>query len=141
ERLEQAGHLHAAGFLSYEAGHALEPKLAPLARASAEGDPPLLWFGLFERIEEGDVASWLPEPAGAWSGAPRPLIAPTDYRAAVATVLDHIGAGDIYQANLTFPAEVPVAGHPLALYAGIRSRARAGHAGLLFTGSHWLLSF
>ena len=52
----------------------------------------------------------------------------------------HILAGDIYQANLTFAAEVPVAGHPLALYAALRTRARAGHGALVFTGSHWLLS-
>ena len=40
--------LHAAGILSYEAGHALEPRLVPLARAD---DAPLLWFGLFDRVE------------------------------------------------------------------------------------------
>ena len=51
----------------------------------------------------------------------------------------HIEAGDIYQANLTFPAEVRTAGHPLALYAALRDRARAGHGGVVFTGAHWLL--
>ena len=33
------------------------------------------------------------------------------------------------------------AGHPLALYAAIRPRARAGWGGIVFTGEHWLLSF
>ena len=33
-----------------------------------------------------------------------------------------------------------VAGSPLALYAGLRERARAGHGALVFTGSHWILS-
>ena len=33
------------------------------------------------------------------------------------------------------------AGHPLALYAAIRPRARAGWGGIVFTGRHWLLSF
>jgi hypothetical protein len=47
QRLREAGErgLHAAGFLSYEAGHALEAKLAPLASAAAAEVPPLLWFG------------------------------------------------------------------------------------------------
>ncbi|MEO7827983.1 MAG: chorismate-binding protein, partial [Allosphingosinicella sp.] len=61
--------------------------------------------------------------------------------AAIARALEHILDGDIYQANLTFQAEVATAGHPLALYAAIRPRARAGWGGVVFTGEHWLLSF
>ena len=34
--------LHAAGFLAYEAGYALEARLAPLSRATGVEDPPLL---------------------------------------------------------------------------------------------------
>src|SRR5690606_20509866 len=75
------------------------------------------------------------------AGRPRPLIAEADYRAAVDTVLAHIAAGDIYQANLTFQAEARIAGDPRALYAAVRARARAGHGGIVFTGDHWLLSF
>ena len=53
----------------------------------------------------------------------------------------HIEAGDIYQANLTFAAEVPDAGHPLALYAALRGRAPApAMARIVFTGAHWMLS-
>ena len=65
---------HAAGFITYEAGHALEPKLAPLTRAAAPEEPPLLWFGLFERTESVDAAEFLPDPAGAWAGAVHPRI-------------------------------------------------------------------
>ena len=132
---------HAAGFLAYEAGHALEPKLAPLA---AEADPERaapLWFGLFDGWEEVDPQALLPDPAGAWAARPRPLVERPAHEAAVERALEHILAGDIYQANLTFPAEVATAGHPLALYAAIRPRARAGWGGVVFTGAHWLLSF
>jgi para-aminobenzoate synthetase/4-amino-4-deoxychorismate lyase len=132
---------HAAGFVGYEAGHALEPKLAPLADAAPPDGPPLLWFGLFDGWEEVDPEALLPDPAGAWAGRPRPLVAREDHEAAIARALEHILAGDIYQANLTFPAEVATAGHPLALYAAIRPRARAGWGGIVFTGRHWLLSF
>jgi len=127
----------AAGFLAYEAGHALEPKLAPLARPPAPDEPPLLWFGTFAEEMQGDLMA---DPAGAWAGAARPLISRAEYETALAAVKAHIFAGDIYQANLTFAAEVPVAGHPIALYAALRARARAGHGALVFTGAHWLLS-
>jgi para-aminobenzoate synthetase / 4-amino-4-deoxychorismate lyase len=139
--LERLRGRHAAGFIGYEAGAALEPKLAPRAFAAREGQPPLLWFGLFAGWEEVEVEALLPDPAGAWAGRPRPTVERERHEAAIAAALEHIIAGDIYQANLTFPADVATAGHPLALYAAIRPRARAGWGGIVFTGEHWLLSF
>ncbi|HEX8193187.1 MAG TPA: aminodeoxychorismate synthase component I [Allosphingosinicella sp.] len=132
----------AAGFIAYEAGHALEPKLAPLCAPPPAADaPPLLWFGLFGAPREVEPADLLPDPAGAWAGPARPLIGRAEHGRAVARILAHIEAGDIYQANLTFPAEVRFAGHPLALYATIRARAGAAHGAVVFTGAHWILSF
>jgi para-aminobenzoate synthetase/4-amino-4-deoxychorismate lyase len=139
--LERLRGRHAAGFIGYEAGYALEPRLGPLAGEAAPDGPPLLWFGLFDGWEEADPARLLPDPAGAWAGRPRPLVEREAHEAAVERALEHILEGDIYQANLTFRAEVATAGHPLALYAAIRPRARAGWGGIVFTGRHWLLSF
>ena len=130
----------AAGFLAYEAGLALEEKLAPLRVPPAAEAPPLLWFGLFGSCEEVAAAALLPDGAGAWAGAPRPLISEAEYDSALAAVMTHIEAGDIYQANFTFAAEVATLGHPLALYAALRARAGAGHGALVFTGAHWILS-
>ena len=128
----------AVGFLAYEAGHALEPKLAALAPEA--GEMPLLWFGLFGAPERIDLER-LPSPDGAWAAAPSPRIGREAYLAAVEIVLEHILEGDLYQANLTFEAEVATQGHPLALYTALRSRARAGWGGVVFTGRHWILSF
>ncbi|WP_447727789.1 aminodeoxychorismate synthase component I [Sphingomonas koreensis] len=131
--------LHAAGYLAYEAGHALEPRLGTPAASG-----PLLWFGLFEGYETvaaAEVPALLPDPAGAWIGSPRPRISRTDYDAAFARVHDWIEAGDIYQANLSFRASVRLLGDPLAVYAAIRGRAAAGYGGIVWTGSDWLLSF
>jgi para-aminobenzoate synthetase/4-amino-4-deoxychorismate lyase len=139
ERLRHA-RLPAAGVIAYEAGASLEPKLGPLRRAPDPADPPLLWFGLFERSEEVETAALLPDPASAWAGRPQPLISQKAYEAAVEGTREHILAGDIYQANFTFQAEVRTAGHPLALYAALRERARSGWGGIVFTGAHWLLS-
>lgn len=140
-RTATRGGLHAAGYLAYEAGHALEPKLIPLVAATT--DAPLLWFGLFRGFAEiaaDDVTAMLPDANGAWIGTPTPDIARPDYDATMARVQALIEAGDIYQANLTFGATVKTAGHPLALYAGLRARARAGYGGVIHTGSDWILS-
>ena len=137
-RRASARGLHAAGFLAYEAGYALEPKLAPLrARAYL----PLLWFGLFERAQEVSATDLLPDPSAAWHASPEPLIERGEYLDAVGRIREHIFAGDIYQANMTFQAELRFAGSPLALYARLRERAGAGHGGVVWTGAHWLLSF
>ena len=140
DRLRTCGR-HAAGFIAYEAGHALERRLAPLCRRPAPDEPPLLWFGLFGEPEPVDAAALPVDPASAWSGRPRPRIERADYEARVAEAKTHIEAGNVYQANLTFAADVSTAGSPLALYAAIRRRALGGHGALLFTGTHWLLSF
>lgn len=137
-RAAQARGLHAAGWIAYDAGAPGE------AGPAAHSDGPLLWFGLFERydtIAPTDVPAWLPDPAGAWAGAPVPTIARAAYDAAFDRVKAYIAAGDIYQANLTFPADVPVVGAPLALYARIRARAAAGWGGIVADGARVLLSF
>jgi para-aminobenzoate synthetase/4-amino-4-deoxychorismate lyase len=132
---------HAAGWLAYEAGLGLEPKLAPLARPS-EGLP-LLWFGLFERAEtldEAALATLLGDPQGAWAGAARPGISWAAYGEMHARVQELIAAGDIYQANLSFRAAIAIQGNPLALYARLRHNARAGWGGVVHDGRNWLLS-
>ena len=141
-RAARAAGRHAAGWMSYEAGHALEPRLAPLSDDPAR-DTPLLWFGLFgdvSLLDATDVEALLPDAAGAWAGPPDPGIAETDYAAAFARVHAWIAAGDIYQANLSFRADVSYAGDPLALYARLRAASRAGWGGIVHTGLHWLLS-
>jgi para-aminobenzoate synthetase / 4-amino-4-deoxychorismate lyase len=138
-RTATRGGLHAAGYLAYEAGAALEPKLANAVPAGA----PLLWFGLFRgfrAIDAADMAALFPDPAGAWLGAPMPDLSREDYEAQLAQVKALIAAGDIYQANLTFRAAVATAGHPLALYAGLRARAASPYGGVVATGTRWLLS-
>ena len=139
--------LHAAGYLAYEAGKGLAPAWRGVVEGSGgdgRGDAaPLAWFGLFERVERIDadaVAQCLPDPDGAWIGAPVPRTARDDYLAAVEAVLALIRAGDIYQANLTFRADVPFAGDPLAVYARLRATARAGYGGFVWTGARAIAS-
>ncbi|MCA1660983.1 MAG: aminodeoxychorismate synthase component I [Novosphingobium sp.] len=137
-----------AGTIAYEAGLALEPRLAPLAAGRIGAGGPLVWFGAFAGWEEIDgeaVPAWLaghaaPGPAPA-IGPLEPQLSPGGYLAAFDALSEAIHAGDIYQANLTFPLEGSFRGDPLALYAAIRPHAAAGYGGIVFDGSHWLLSF
>ncbi|NWK97169.1 aminodeoxychorismate synthase component I [Sphingobium lactosutens] len=136
--------LHVAGYMSYEAGLALEDRLAPIARRRDDAHTPLLWFGLFEGVRliaPGALPGLLPDPVGAAAGPLRPLVDEAGYRAAFAQVQDYICAGDIYQANLTFPCAVAVDGDPMALYAAIRPRAAAGYGGVIRDGGQTILSF
>jgi len=136
DRLRDGDH-HAAGFLAYEAGAAIDPALA----AAGGRTTPLGWFGLFDGYEEVDAAAWLPDPRGGWIGAPRPQeIDRAGYDAAIGRVLDWIAAGDIYQANLSFRATAPIAGDPFALYAQLRGRSAAGYGAVVDTGDDLLLS-
>ena len=134
---------HVAGFIAYEAGHGLEPRLSHLVSNAADDAPPLLWFGVFEDYQEivpAAVADLFPDPSGGWVGTPTPRISGAAYESALNTVNDYILAGDIYQANLTFACDVPLLGDPLAIYAGLRARAKAGYGGVVWTGEDWLLS-
>ena len=135
--------LHAAGYLCYEAGKGLSSAWRSADIGASRADAPLGWFGLFEQVERIDadaVADWLPDPAGAWIGGVEPRVERADYEAAVAAVLDLIAAGDIYQANLTFRADVAFAGNPLAVYARLRRTARAGYGGFVWTGAQAIAS-
>jgi len=141
DRLRAARHrgLHAAGFMAYEAAAAFEPVLGSLPA----GDTPLLWFGLFETYDEiasDKVSDLLPDPASAWAGIPKPDIDRAAYAERFAQVHALIEAGDLYQANLSYRARVPVAGDPLAIYARLRANARAGYGAVVHTGIDWLLS-
>ncbi len=130
--------LHAAGYLAFDAGTTLLPHLTPATAL------PLAWFGLFEQFETistDAMPSILPDPSGAWLSSLRPTISRSEYHNAFQTVQDYIRAGDIYQANLTFPLSADYGGSPLALYSALRPRAAAGYGGMIWTGERYYLSF
>ncbi|MFN3990374.1 MAG: aminodeoxychorismate synthase component I [Erythrobacter sp.] len=135
-----------AGYLAYEAGLALEPRLAALADQRSGAAGPLVWLGLFDaprRIPAAAVPAWLAQQAdgSAGIGPMEPQLSPGGYRAAFAALREAIAAGDIYQANLTYSLAGSYRGDPLALYRALRPAAAAGYGGVIFDGTHWLLSF
>jgi para-aminobenzoate synthetase/4-amino-4-deoxychorismate lyase len=134
--------LHAAGFLGYELGYLLEPRLA--RRLPASRATPLLWFGLFPPPRP--IAAEDLDAALAALGPPQPIadLTPGHNRAEhidkVQRVLDLIRAGDLYQANLTFEMRFRYDGDPLALYAALRARQPVAHGGVVATGEATVLS-
>ncbi len=108
-----------AGWIAYEAGLALEPRLAPLL--PAEPGDPLLAFGIYDAPRDPapvlDVA-----PAEVRLAPLRPLVGRDAYEAAFDRVRDYVAAGDCYQVNLTFPiATRLLAGSPLDLWRRLRA--------------------
>jgi para-aminobenzoate synthetase/4-amino-4-deoxychorismate lyase len=136
-RLGQGGDW--AGWMGFEAGHALEPRLARLGKLPPAGEP-LLWFARFGAVAEVDAAALLAGFGPVALGAVQPEIGEAEHAAALARVQALIAAGDIYQANLTFPARLAFSGHPLALHARLRAANAAPQGALVFDGARWLLS-
>ncbi|HTQ13665.1 MAG TPA: aminodeoxychorismate synthase component I [Rhizomicrobium sp.] len=129
---------HVAGYFSYELGYALEPRLAPLM--PRDRSVPLLWFGIFRDCDR-------PSPEEAFATDLRAYASPLrhewnrqDYDARFARVHAAIGAGDIYQANLSFRSRFRLVGDPLALYAALRARAAAPHGAFVHDGARHILS-
>lgn len=134
---------YAAGWLSYEAGLALEPRLMRRAQERTHRLGPLAWFGLFDgfgSLSREQLTDALLDPAGAWVSPPRPRMSRAAYGAAFARARQYIVAGDVYQVNLSYRADLTLIGHPMALYAQLRDAGQGGWSGVVFDGSHWLLS-
>lgn len=146
QRLRQASAngLYIGGWLSYEAGYAFEQKLAPLSHQVGEAPSPLAWFGLYRQcrlIPAQDMeAYWRTVPLSLSVQPARAAIFQQDYQASVEKIINYINAGDVYQVNYTFPAELEYLGTPLSLYRRLREAQRASHSALIWTGAQWVVS-
>jgi len=121
-----------AGYLSYDLGFALEPKLVDLM--PKERDGPLLQFGVFKSVSDHAPVENLYtsqtidiELTPQWSEA--------DYTKRFNRVMDYIKAGDVYQINLTFPMIGAYDGAAETLYAAFRNRQKGRYGGIISLGS------
>lgn len=128
---------YVAGWISYELGYALEPRLAPLQHQNRRH--PLLWFGVFG-APEPIARSDLQPPGRAYAGHLRHEWSRADYDERFQRIHDCIEAGDIYQANLSFRSRFAFAGDPLALYLQLHDRAAAAHGAFIDDGTRQVLS-
>jgi len=141
KQIDQAladGH-HVAGYLAYELGYALEPKLTALMPAPQMG--PLIWMGVFDAphmLKDDMFEVWAREPHSV--GDMRAPLRQDEYIAQVEKIRAHIRAGDVYQINHTFKQRFDFSGSPLALYAHLRQKQRAQYGALIATGEQHILS-
>lgn len=134
--------LYAAGFLSFELGLLFEPKLA--RRLPPDRKVPLLMFGVFERpnnLSNAEVERWLEARGTSYSLKDiQPNLQQGAYNERFGRILDYIGAGDIYQLNLTFKAKFGFEGSRAALYRELRRKQRVAHGAFVETDNFSLLS-
>jgi para-aminobenzoate synthetase / 4-amino-4-deoxychorismate lyase len=130
-----------AGFLAYEAGYGLQPKLSQLGRSS---DEHALWFGVFDECRELrgiELGQWLARDDGdARVTEPRFDRSHPDYAADFAKVQAHLRAGDSYQVCQSLRARFELSGSPRALFRKLRAAQRTCYSALIDTGEYSLLS-
>ncbi len=110
-----------AGYVSYELGYVLEPRLRPLLPVARRA--PLLAFEVHAgptpadavlaaaAVSGGALPATMTELVPAWSAA--------EYGRAFDRVAAWIAAGDCYQVNLTMPMTAVASGPALGLYAAL----------------------
>ena len=126
---------YVAGFVAYEAATAFEPA----CRVHPSGAFPLVWMAVFTAPPHPyagvarDDSMTLPRPI--------PALAFPEYRRAVTTILDHIAAGDIYQANYTIRTRLATgAVAPEMVFAELYRRHPVPEAAYIDTGDLRILS-
>jgi para-aminobenzoate synthetase component 1 len=117
-----------AGWIAYEAGYAMEPRLAGLMPKLAG---PLLCFGIYDHPQDASpvLAQAAAEGRVGVSLDPAvPMISQAEYARAFDQVKAYIAAGDCYQINLTFPMQSHLrTGTALGLYGALRARQTVGY--------------
>ncbi len=121
--------LYAAGFLSYEAAPAFDPSFS----VHADGVFPLLWFGLFERIEAFDR---LPEIEPLPAAIPwRPSLTKEAYARSIDKIRSYICDGQTYQVNFTYRLRAKADVDPWRLFLGMAGDGQTPYAAFLDTGA------
>ncbi len=130
----------AAGFVSYEAGFALEEAF----KAKKTRDFPLIWFGIFK---EPEIYNTLQADAGSAlyktynTGKPRPDISKREYISRVNRIKKFIERGDTYQINYTFRLNFPFSGSAENLYLRLREKQKVPYSALIKFKNRYILSF
>ncbi len=133
-----------AGFLAYEAGYGLSPKLSGVA---CEATPEhVAWFGVFERARElrgHELDAWLRERAAGGEATLSALRFDRDaeqHRADFERIQAHLRAGDSYQVCQSLRAHFELRGAPAALFQKLRAKQITAYSALIETGEYAIVS-
>jgi len=148
------------GAWGYQLGRLVEQLPPPPHRPSPQPDHRIAFYDHVLRLTDGTwwLESLTSDPARdqrvlAALAEPAPPAAPYDvgtftmtpapdgHRAAVASVLEHVAAGDIFQANLCARLEAPFAGDPLDVFCAGVARLRPAYAAFVDSPEGALVSF
>jgi para-aminobenzoate synthetase/4-amino-4-deoxychorismate lyase len=133
-----------AGFMAYEAGYGLLPKLSELAVPPPQEHA--LWFGVFAAPRElrgRAVAAWLSERAGNVPASVSRLRFESDraeYGRDFERIQEHLRAGDTYQVCQSRRASFDVRGSATALFQRLRAAQVTPYSALIDTGEYSLVS-
>ncbi|MDD4736797.1 MAG: aminodeoxychorismate synthase component I [Kiritimatiellae bacterium] len=119
--------LYAAGFISYEASPAFD---AALSVCAPDEGTPLLWFGLYRRVETGRlprVCRFVAPPA--W----HPDLTRREYDARFERIRAGLSRGETYQVNSVFTWSAPFKRDAWEYFRFIAQGARAPYAAFLNT--------
>ena len=129
---------YAAGYLSYEAGYALEPASGRIQAPHGA----LGWFGIYDAPEVlsiDELLELLPDESFE-------VINPyfeyqrADYSRLFERVRGHVREGDVYQINLTGRLRFQFRGSDLALYRALLQEQRRVYGACIRTGDRTILS-
>lgn len=130
--------LYAAGFLSYEAAPAFDSAL----QVQAHSDFPLLWFGLYLKLEtlsSRDLADWRQSPdycCGTW----QPNLTQAEFDQAISQIKHYIAQGDTFQVNYSFRLTADFQGNPRALFLDLIQSQSGNYAAFVDTGRYAICS-
>lgn len=137
--------LFAAGWVAYEAGYALEPKLETIA--AARSNDQLLWFGLFANrkvLTRGGIDAFF---AGLDDGTPfevqieEPSLDRGAYFDSISRIKSYLAAGDVYQVNFTFPINLKIDGGLIAAHRALRASQPVEFGALIAAPDHCIASY
>lgn len=127
-----------AGYVSYEAGYLLEPKLVPLLPGGRRA--PLVCLGVFDAPVEEPVVPSVAAPTNGPIFDARATWSPADYERRFSRLHRHIREGDCYQANLTFPIQAQWSGDPLVAFDALTERQPVKYGALITLSDPIVLS-
>ena len=123
--------LFAAGWIAYEAGYLLIPKLRQHL-LTKRPNVPLAWFGLYEKPELFHPKD-TPLPPGHHSPNISLKLDTTreQFIRAIDKIHDYIRSGDTYQINYTIRGHFPFHGNAFDLYQTLKQRQQVGYSAFI----------